>query len=158
MNCFKGHSIEMDLYNKSLPKLLKRIEAFSSDTLLFKPMFHDTKRQMYCFEILVSNKDKKIDNFSIMFFFDCTTSKIYLEDYGTVYTGHKPVTAELKQMFEEAMQLIISFVTEFSDLHFTDFQTTSRITDKFDFLEKVGFERKEQLNHYENFRFIKPLA
>lgn len=146
-----------DLFKNTLPKLLKYIEAFSYDTFSFKPVYHGTNKTMYCFEVLVTNKDKTLDNFSVMFFFDCTTSKVYLEDYGTIYTGHKPVTAELQRMFEEVIKIIISFIAEFPDLHFTGFQTTSRIPEKFALLEKVGFERKEQLNHYENFRFVKPL-
>jgi len=145
----------MDFLDNSLLKLLNHIEDFSSDIFTFKPFYHGTKTKMYCFEVLVSNKENKSNDFACTFFFDCTTSKIYLEDYGTVYTGHKPVTAKTQLMFEEAIQVIISFITEFSDLHFAVFQTTSRIPEKFDFLEKVGFERKEQLNHYENFKFIK---
>ncbi len=145
----------MDLTEKNLIKLLAYIEAYSSDKFVFKPYYYQKNSSMFCFEILVSNKYKGTNDFACTFFFDCNTAKIYLEDYGTLFTSHSTVSKELIALFSEVFQLIAFFLSNYPELGFKLFQTTSRIPEKFDFLKELGFEQKEQLNHYENFKFIK---
>lgn len=91
----------MDLIEKKLIKLLAFIEAFSSDKYVFKPFFYHSNSSMYCFEVLVTNKYKGTNDFACTFFFDCNTSKIYLEDWGILFTNHINVSNELQELFLE---------------------------------------------------------
>lgn len=148
----------MDLTGKNLIKLLAHIEVYPSDKFILKPHFHKSSSSLYCFEILVTNKSAFSKNFACNFFFDCNSSKIYLEDYGTIFSSQVDLDDTMQELFQEALQLLNSFLSNFPDLKFRLFQTTSRIPEKFNFLKKMGFEQKEQLNHYENFKFIKQIS
>ena len=144
----------MNATAENLLKLLSHIESFNSDKLLFKPVFHGLSKTMHCFEILVSNKEENSNSFAFTFFFDCNTSKIYLEDYGTLYSSQRELTEQVKGIFQQGLQQLKEILADFSDFKFTLIQTTSRIPEKFDFLKEVGFQQKEQLNHYGNIRFV----
>ena len=148
----------MNSTEKSLIKLLAQIESFNSDNLLFKPFYHGLTRTMHCFEILVSNRENISEGFAFTFFFDCNTSRIYLEDYGTLYSSQRELTEQIKIYFKEGLQQLKKFLTDYSDLQFSSIQTTSRIPEKFDFLKGVGFQQREQLNHYGNVRFVLELS
>ena len=145
----------MDLTEKLLIKLLASIETYPSDILVFKPHYYGISKSMYCFEVLVSNKIRNKYNFACIFSFDCHTRKIYLEDYGTLYSSRVQLNTELETLFQESLQFILSFLASIPELAFSLFQTTSRIPEKFYLLTDNGFEQKEQLNHYENFKFVK---
>ena len=145
----------MDLTEKLLIKLLASIETYKSQDLKFKPHFYGTSKSFYCFEILVSNKEKNDSHFACMFSFDCHTNKIYLEDYGTLYSSRTPINHQIEELFSECINVTNSFLSTIPKLTFHLIQTTSRIPEKFYLLKKNGFEQKEQLNHYENFKFVK---
>lgn len=147
----------MDSTEKSLNKLLSVIETFSSDNLSIKASIHGLKNSLNCFEILFSNKVKNDNNFACMFYFDCNSAKIYLEDYGTIYTGKNVTSDEVKTLFKKTLSTVKEILKKIPEVSFTVIQTTSRIPEKFALLQDVGFIKKEQLNHYENFKFVLPL-
>lgn len=144
----------MDSIDKSLIKLLAVIEAFKSEKFSFKPFFYGSSNAMNCFELLITTKDNKANHFSCTYFFECNTKKIYLEDYGTLYTSKRVLSNEVVSLFNESIEIVRKFLTNAPELQFNLLQTTCRIPEKFSFLTNAGFEKKEQLNHYENFKFV----
>ena len=144
----------MNSVDKSLIKLLAKIEAFKSEKFSFKSFFYGSTNGMNCFELLISTIEQKENHFACAFFFECNSQKIYLEDYGTLYTSLKELTDQVLSSFIEGLQIVRKFLEAFPELEFNIIQTTCRIPEKFVFLENAGFKKKEQLNHYENFKFV----
>lgn len=144
----------MNNTEKALIKLLAQIESHQSKKLLFKPCYQGHTSALYCFEILMSNKDKSINSMACTFFLDCKNQIIYLDDYGTVFSGQNEIQNEIKDLFTEGFNKILDFIKAHDILHFRKVQVTSRIPDKFEFLKSIGFKQMEQLNHYGNTKFV----
>jgi hypothetical protein len=143
----------VDQTEKELIKLLAQINVHNFNELTVKPTFFD-KSSLYCFEIFVTTKIDRENVISVNYFFDCINQKIYIEDYGSAFSSIKDNDLKRKKSFQKIFQEIYSLISQYPKLNFIEFQTTSRIPESFNFLLSLGFEQKEQLNHYGNFKFI----
>lgn len=143
----------MDSLHKKLIKLIAYIETYQSPKFSFKCHYYQESSALFCLVIDSTSLNKDEEHFSCSFFFDCYTKIIYLDDYGTIYSGQSSLTSEKELKFTLLMQEVIRILTQY-DLGFKMFQTTTRINEYMDFLVNVGFEKKEQLNHYGNTKFV----
>lgn len=147
----------MDSFHKSLIKFLAFVDTYKSSEFTFRAHFYQNTNSLFCLIMDSTSVDIFEDNFSCSFFYDCHTKIIYLEDYGTIYSGRTSLTSKKELKFTLLVQEVIQILTRFKELEFKRFQTTTSITEGIDFLVNIGFEKKEQLNHYGNTKFIMEL-